>query len=153
MHPLIDIQLVNEPVSAGTISPFPKSCGAECIFLGRTREDAHPEHGDLTLLAYEAYEPLARAVLRQLADEVIRRYGCRAVRVHHALGEVPVGAASVLVQIAAGHREQAFDACRLVIDRLKEEAPIWKREIWADGTTWSQGIEVEQNTTSPQESE
>ncbi len=65
------------------------------------------------------------------------------VRIHHAVGEVPVGEASVLVQVVCGHRAKAFEACRFLIDRLKATAPIWKQELWADGTSWSKGTPVD----------
>lgn len=139
MPPLIDIQIVDHPVSASAIASFPPECGAECIFLGRTRAESHPTHGSLERLTYEAYEPMAKSILTQLARDAVATHGCAAVRIHHAVGEVPLGEASVLIQVAAGHRAEAFAACRMLIDRLKKEAPIWKCEVWADGTTWSKG--------------
>jgi len=77
-----------------------------------------------------------------IAAEAAERHGCRLLRILHAVGPVPVGAASVLVQAAAPHRAEAFAACREGIDRLKREAPIWKRETWADGTSWAEGVPV-----------
>lgn len=137
-EPLIDVRLISGPVAVEPVQPFPAAAGAECVFLGRTREDHHAEHGKLLRLFYEAYEPMAMASMRGLATEAVERFGCFAVRIHHAVGEVLIGEASVLVQVACGHRAAAFEACRMVIDRLKAEAPIWKREVWEDGTTWSQ---------------
>ena len=131
MPPLLDIQIVSHPVSAGAMIPFPPECGAECIFLGRTRAESHPTQGSLERLTYAAYEPMGKSLLTI--------HGCAAVRIHHAVGEVPLGEASVLIQVAAVHRAEAFAACRMLIDRLKKEAPIWKCEVWADGTTWSKG--------------
>lgn len=151
MPPIIDIQIVNHPVTAGAIEPFPPDCGAECLFLGRTRAETHPTHGRLERLSYEAYEPMAKTVLKQLADDAVRDYKCAAVRIHHAVGDVPLGEASVLIQVAAGHRAEAFAACRLLIDRLKKEAPIWKREAWSDGTTWSKGAPAPGATGQSQE--
>jgi molybdopterin synthase catalytic subunit len=141
--PLIDVQILETPVQPVSVEPFPDSCGAECVFLGRSRLETHPEHGALVNLTYEAYAPLARRVLAELARQAVERHACRAVRIHHAVGDVPVGAASVLVQVACGHRDEAFAACRFLIDRLKATAPIWKREHWADGATWSTGGPVE----------
>ncbi len=140
--PLVDVQLVDHPVEAALVEPFPPSAGAECVFLGRTRRAVHAEHGELRRLCYEAHVPLARRQLHKLADEAIERFDCHVVRIHHALGEVPVGKASVYVQVVCGHRDSAFDACRFLIDQLKATAPIWKREIWAHGETWSQGSPV-----------
>ena len=140
--PLIDVQLIEHPVEAALVEPFPTSAGAECTFLGRTRREVHAEHGQLSRLYYEAYVPLAEKQLRELAGEAIERFGCQVVRIHHALGEVPLGKASVYVQVVCGHRDSAFDACRFLIDQLKATVPIWKREIWADGETWSGGSAV-----------
>ena len=134
-----DIQLLDHPVSALPFDPFPQPAGAECVFLGRTREETHPEHGALRRLGYEAYRPMATRVLRDLAVEAGGRFDCLATRIHHAIGEVTPGGASVLVQVVCAHRGAAFEACRFLIDRLKESAPIWKQEQWADGTTWSEG--------------
>ncbi|MHC5023958.1 MAG: molybdenum cofactor biosynthesis protein MoaE [Planctomycetota bacterium] len=138
----IDVRLLDHPVEARPWDPFPPGAGAECVFLGRTRLERHPEHGLLTRLSYEAYRPMAERVLQDLAARAAARFGCLAIRLHHAIGEVPPGAASVLVQVAAAHREEAFAAARFLIDSLKQEAPIWKREAWADGSTWSAGAAV-----------
>jgi len=140
--PTIDVQLADGPVDAAPFRPFPQPAGAECVFLGRTREETHPRHGRLVRLSYEAFRPMAERVLRDLAERAAERFGCLSVRIAHAVGDVPPGEASVVVQVVAGHRAEAFDACRNLIDRLKLEAPIWKREVWEDGTTWSTGQTV-----------
>lgn len=139
----LDIRLVDGPVQPTPIDPFPQPAGAECIFLGRTRDEFHPAHGPLRRLSYECYRPMTERVLHDLAARAVQQFGCLAVRLHHAVGEVPLGEASVLVQVVTGHRAAAFDACRFLIDRLKIEAPIWKREEWSDGSTWSEGKPVE----------
>jgi molybdopterin synthase catalytic subunit len=140
-QPLIDVQILDRPVMYAPLG-VSSAVGAECVFLGRTRRDTHPEHGDLVRLSYEAHQPLAERVLRELAEEAIARWGCFAVRVHHAVCIVPPGEASVLVQVICGHRGEAFEACRFLIDALKAKAPIWKREEWASGATWAQGTAV-----------
>lgn len=137
-YPFIDVRLVDHPVEMTPLSPFPRDGGGECVFLGRTRFERHPQHGDLLRLRYEAYREMAESVLRDLASDAAGRFGCLAVRVHHAVGDVSVGEASVLVQVVCGHRDKAFEACRFLIDRLKSDAPIWKREQWTRGETWSE---------------
>jgi molybdopterin synthase catalytic subunit len=141
--PSIDVQVLDRPVERVPFGPFPEAGGGECVFLGRTRREVHPDHGALTQLEYHGYRPLAERTLAALAEQACEQYGCLAVRVHHALGAVAVGQASVLVQVACPHRDAAFAACRFLIDRLKATAPIWKRERWADGTTWAEGVAVE----------
>ena len=78
----------------------------------------------------------------ELAEAAVAQFGCRAVRIHHAVCNVPPGEAGVLVHVACAHRAEAFDACRFLIDELKAKAPIWKRQEWADRATWSEGGEV-----------
>jgi molybdopterin synthase catalytic subunit len=92
---------------------------------------------------------MALRVLRELAQEAAGRFECMTVRIHHAVGEVPLGEASVLVQVVCGHRGASFQACRFLIDRLKEQAPIWKREEWEDGTTWADGAVVPEPGSGP----
>lgn len=138
----LDIQLLNAPVRYVPVDAFPPPAGAECVFLGRTRIETHPRHGRLVRLAYEAYQPMALRVLTDLAQAAGAQFGCLFIRVHHALGEVPPGEASVLVQTVCARRDAAFASCRQLVDLLKSQAPIWKREHWADGSTWSAGVPV-----------
>ena len=91
----IDVQILDHPVQAQPVEPFPESAGAECSFLGRTRLEVHPEHGRLVRLSYQAYIPLARHTLSDLAEQASRQFECDMVRIHHAVGEVPIGAVLV----------------------------------------------------------
>ena len=109
------------------------------MFLGRTRVETHPVHGRLIRLEYEAYGPMAQRVLAALAHAAAGRFDCRVVRIVHATGTVPPGRASVVIQVACPHRADAFDACRHLIDRIKRELPIWKREVWEHGETFVEG--------------
>ncbi len=137
----IDILFTPGPVEYAA-PPMIDIGGGECVFLGRTRGEVHDKHGALQRLRYTAYESMARRVLESLARVAVKEHGALFVRIHHSLGEVGVGQASVLIQVVCGHRAEAFEACRMLIDRLKSEAPIWKSEVWADGATWSRGLEV-----------
>ncbi len=119
--------------------PATPGCGAQCVFLGHTRAETHPEHGKLLRLDYEAYAPMAQKLLHDLAAEIAAEFGLAAVRLVHATGPVAVGQASVVVQVAAPHRGAAFEACRAGIDRLKENVPVWKHEVWERGTTFAPG--------------
>lgn len=136
--PLIQTGLQAGPVAAIELPPHPDGggrSGGECVFLGRTRAEQHPDLGPLLRLDYEAYAPMAERMLDALARDIADQHGCHAVRIVHALGPVPVGRASVVIQTLTAHRGPAFAACREAIDRLKAELPIWKREIWEDGQT------------------
>jgi molybdopterin synthase catalytic subunit len=94
-------------------------------------------------LEYEAYEPMAVTVLRQIATEARNRWGTGAIAVHHRVGRLEIGETAVLIVVAAPHRHEAFEAAEAIMDRIKQIAPIWKREVWADGTSEWVGDEGE----------
>ena len=113
--------------------------GAQCVFVGRTRHETHEQFGRLLRLEYEVYGPMAKRTLTAIAQETARRFGCGVVDVVHAHGPVEPGQASVVIQVACPHRGEAFDACRHLIERIKRELPIWKRQIWQRGQTFNEG--------------
>ncbi len=94
-------------------------------------------------LEYEAYESMALVVLERLADEARATWGTGAIAIHHRVGRLEIGATAVLIVVAAAHRHEAFEASEWLMDRIKEVAPIWKKEIWADGASEWVGNEVE----------
>ena len=106
--------------------------GAVCTFLGTVRDLT----GDKTTLAlrYEAYPEMALKKLAELETEARRRWPIIELALVHRIGDLGPGEVSVVVAVSTPHRHQAFDACRWLIDTLKEVVPIWKRESWADGT-------------------
>jgi len=118
---------------------WPEACGAETIFIGRTRGQTHPQFGKLLRLEYEVYAPMAEKLLAQLARDAAEQHDCRAIRLVHARGPVAPGDASVVIQVATPHRGEAFAACRQIIERLKHELPIWKREVWERGQSYVEG--------------
>lgn len=135
---MIHVSLVPGPVDPGPVAPPPGHAGGgTCTFVGTTRPERHPEHGELLGLEYAAAEPLTSERLGNLARDIADRHQLRLLSIEHARGSVPVGSASVHIVAIADHRDAAFTACREAIDRLKQEIPIWKRERWQDGTTWS----------------
>ncbi|MCP4245746.1 MAG: hypothetical protein GY778_01735 [bacterium] len=109
--------------------------GGLVTFEGTTRAEHRPDHSDLIRLHYEAYEDMALAQMRRLADDARQRWAIQRVALVHRLGDVPLGEASVLIIVACGHRAEAFEACCWLIDRLKQDVPIWKKDVWADGAT------------------
>ncbi|MDG2094749.1 MAG: molybdenum cofactor biosynthesis protein MoaE [Phycisphaerales bacterium] len=135
---IIEIELVEGPVRSRDWEPAPPG-GAECVFRGITRPEHHPDHGDLLGLAYEAHQAMALQQMRELAEEASRRWSPLAIRLHHSTGMVPVGHSSVLIQVIASHRKEAFVSCQWLIDTLKAKVPIWKQETWQQGQTWSEG--------------
>lgn len=110
-------------------------CGGTCTFLGTVRSGPEEEtHGGVTGIEYSAYEAMADAELDRIVSETLARWPGARVALHHRLGLVPVGEASIAIAVAAPHRAAAFDACRYAIEEVKRRVPIWKREIHADGT-------------------
>lgn len=120
-----------EEVEAAVRAP---SAGAVCGFVGMVR-DHTGEHG-VTALDYEAYTEMAEKLLRTIGGEVCERWPESRVAVLHRVGHLEVGEASVAIAVSSPHRAEAFDGCRHVIERLKEDAPIWKRERRTDGSVW-----------------
>lgn len=110
--------------------------GAVVVMSGtvRCQTDGKP----VIALEYQAYQPMAIKVFQEIAIECRRQWpDVQRVIIHHRIGRLVIGEISVLVAIGAPHRSEAFDACRYAIDTLKHNAPIWKKEYWADGSsTW-----------------
>jgi molybdopterin synthase catalytic subunit len=111
-------------------APMPAHCGGLAVFAGTVR-DAH-EGRAVSGIRYHAHPALAEARLAEIEAEASRRFGAE-VAVAHALGELKVGDASVVVVARAPHRAEAFAACRWAIDTIKQAVPIWKEERYADG--------------------
>jgi molybdopterin synthase catalytic subunit len=89
-------------------------------------------------LEYDAYRPMAEKKLREIVEDVERRWDCR-IAIQHRLGRLEIGEASVMIAVSAPHRGTAFEACRHAIDTLKVTVPIWKREVWEGGEVWIEG--------------
>ncbi len=123
----IPMDRVREFIGHGT------QTGAIVIFEGITRADEDSTHGSVVRLDYEAFESMAPRVLEELANQAIGRWRLNRVAVLHRLGSVEAGEASVVVATAAGHRAEAFESCRWLIDTLKQDVPIWKMDVFADG--------------------
>ncbi len=105
--------------------------GAIVTFAGVVRD--HFAGRATAYLIYEAYAEMVVPVLQQLADEARSRWPIGRIAVHHRVGRLEIGETAVLVVVAAPHRQAAFAASEYIMDRIKEVAPIWKREHWADG--------------------
>jgi molybdopterin synthase catalytic subunit len=110
------------------------SDGALAFFAGVVRD--HHDGRSVISIDYEAYAPMAEQEIGRVVAAVKERYPEVAVAVQHRIGLVRVGEASVAIACSSPHRGEAFEACRQVIDRLKQTAPIWKKEHSPDGSTW-----------------
>jgi molybdopterin synthase catalytic subunit/molybdopterin converting factor small subunit len=108
--------------------------GAVASFVGTVR--GHSRGRDVVHLEYEAYEEMAEPMLARLGDGLMERHGLCAVAIHHRLGRVEIGEASVVIAVSAPHRSAALDACREAIETLKTTIPLWKKEVYAGGEEW-----------------
>lgn len=108
--------------------------GGVVTFSGAVRD--HSKGHTVTRLEYEAYVPMAQKKLAQIGDEARVKWPGVEVAVVHRVGTLAPGDLAVVIAVAAPHRKEAFRACEYVIDRLKEDVPIWKKEFTADGQVW-----------------
>lgn len=113
--------------------------GAVCTFVGQVRR--HSRGREVAYLEYQAFVPMAQKQMRRIAEEAETRWGCE-VAIAHRTGRMELGDASVAIAVGSPHRAEAFEACRFCIDTLKEDVPIWKREVCPDGSFWIEGSEA-----------
>lgn len=127
------VRITAEPLSADRLNRLVATghTGAIVTFQGTTR--------DVERLDYEAYEPMAEAKIAAILADLLARHEIEGAAAEHRTGPVPRGEPSVVVAIAAAHRGPAFAAAREAIDRIKAEAPIWKREVEGDRAEWVEG--------------
>ena len=133
------VQLHDQPIALAAVIQFvtDAEAGGIAVFLGTTRAETNPSGAPLTALDYEAYEPMARRQMHDLAAATRQTWPVRRLAILHRTGRVPVGEPSVIIAVATPHRGDAFDACRGIIDSLKADIAIWKKEVWQDGEmTW-----------------
>ncbi len=119
---------------SGHQAPTP---GAVTTFLGQVR--GHSLGKRVLRLEYEGYEPLAVKAFERIATEARERWPDAELAIHHRLGTLDVGEASVAIAAAAPHRAQAFATCRYAIERIKQIVPIWKHEFFEGGDSWIEG--------------
>lgn len=135
----ISVGLTRDRLDAAQIVAAAKSGedGAVVVFDGIVRN--HTRGRRTVHLDYEAYEEMALRQMRELGLKARERFGVRQVTMLHRLGRLQIGETSVLIVVASAHRSAAFEACRWLIDTLKQTVPIWKKETFADGAVWAPG--------------
>jgi molybdopterin synthase catalytic subunit len=114
--------------------------GAIATFLGSVRDRSRGRI--VQRLEYEAYEPLALQVFDRIASECAAEWPDVVLGLHHRIGSLDIGEVSVAVVAACPHRAQAFAACRYGMERVKQIAPIWKREVFQGGESWVEGASM-----------
>jgi molybdopterin synthase catalytic subunit len=111
--------------------------GALATFIGVVRNSNL--NRIVTHLEYEAYEPLAVKALELICEEAGREWPGVRLAVHHRIGRLVIGEASIVIAAASAHRAQAFASCRYVIERVKQIVPVWKHEFFEGGEVWIEG--------------
>ena len=129
------IQLHSAPIDVAPVIEFvtDPQAGGIAIFLGTTRAEISQDGQKLSALDYEAYADMAIEQMRELARQAREKWPVQRLAILHRTGRVSVGRASVVIAVSCPHRAAAFDACRWMIDMLKAEIAIWKKEIWERG--------------------
>lgn len=129
--------LTSEPIDHDAVirQVLRSSDGAVVFFAGVVRD--HHEGRVVEAIEYQAYEAMARKEMVRVIESVGREHSEVQIALVHRLGLLEVGETSIAIACAAPHRAEAFEACRKVIDRVKETVPIWKREIGPDGSSWT----------------
>ena len=111
--------------------------GGICSFLGTTRTETNDQSQPLVALDYEAYTEMAIEQMRDLTRRARQTWPIIKLALLHCVGRVALAEPSVIIAVSCPHRGEAFEACKWLIDTLKTEVAIWKKEIWADGSgTW-----------------
>ena len=137
LYEIVDHPISLDEVAARVAAP---DRGGVTVFAGIVRGIT----GDVSTdyLEYEAYPEMAEAVLAQIGAETQARWpSVSAISMVHRVGRLQVGEISIAIAVAAAHRQDTFDACHYAIDRIKQIAPIWKREVGSDGASWVEGPE------------
>ena len=130
------IEVTREPIDLDALnrSAGHPACGAVLTFSGTVRD--HHLGRKVVKLAYEAYEPMAQKEMEKVVSQAFSRWpDVKKVQAVHRFGEMPVGESSIYITVASPHRPEGFAALRFVIDRIKRDVPIWKKEFYQDGQT------------------
>ena len=137
--PVPQVAVTSKPLDANALAALvdAKGDGAVVTFAGLVRD--HNQGRQVQFLEYEAYEPLAVRALQRIVDEARELWPGARVAVHHRLGRLEIGEASIVIAAASAHRADAFAACRYTIERVKQIVPIWKREHFNGGDVWLEG--------------
>jgi molybdopterin synthase catalytic subunit len=139
------LAVVTEPLAAERLAAtlerdvrdVGEGCGALCSFVGIVRATHRGRR--VRHLEYEAYVPLAIKAFALIEAEMAAIWPSVRLALHHRVGRVEIGEASVAIVVAAAHRAESFQACRYAIERVKQVAPVWKHEFFEDGAEWVEG--------------
>ncbi|HYU79376.1 MAG TPA: molybdenum cofactor biosynthesis protein MoaE [Vicinamibacterales bacterium] len=143
--------ITTEPLDLAVLTDLvgAENTGAVTTFLGvvRNRNQGRNVHH----LVYEAYEPLAERVLQRIREEARDHWPSVTLAVHHRIGRLEIGEASVAIAAASPHRADGFAACRYAIERVKQIAPVWKHEYFEGGDVWIEGATADPDDLAARE--
>lgn len=133
---MIEVNISAEPLNVEECIDRVTSpeCGGIDVFIGTVRNAT--KGNTVIRLEFEAYERMALKEMQKLANEATEKWSVNNIVIHHRVGALEVGDIPVIICVSAAHRDAAFDACRYIIDTLKQTVPIWKKEIFENGEVW-----------------
>lgn len=133
---MIDIRISEVPLTIQDCIEWVMApgCGGIDVFIGAVRNVTKGKK--VVRLEFEAYENMALSEMKKIAEQAFVKWPVQKLLIHHRVGVLNIGEIPVVVAVAAAHRAAAFDACRYVIDTLKQTVPIWKKEVFEDGEVW-----------------
>lgn len=133
---MIDIQLHTTALDTQACIDYVTNEGAGgiAVFIGTVRNQT--KNKNVLRLDFEAYEPMAIAEMRKIAERAIEKWPIQNIAIHHRVGSLAIKEVAVVIAVATPHRKAAFEACQFAIDTLKETVPIWKKEFFEDGEVW-----------------
>ena len=114
-----------------------RGMGALVIFVGVVRDSSRGKA--VERIEIQVYEEMARRQLEEIREEAIDRFGVEEIAIIHRYGSLEVSDNIMMIAVGGGHRPEAFDACRWVLETIKEKVPIWKKEITPEGDFWVEG--------------
>ena len=134
------IQITNDHVSLQVVMSEiqDNSAGAVSIFIGKVRNRG--KFGNVSEIYYEAYREMAEEKMREIENEAQTKWNIKKLVTIHRIGSLKVGETSIIIGVCSEHRNEAFEACKYIINNVKTRVPIWKKEISMESQKWSDGI-------------
>jgi molybdopterin synthase catalytic subunit len=137
------IQITNDHVSLQVVMSEieDNSAGAVSIFIGKVRNRG--KFGNVSEIYYEAYREMAEEKMREIENEAHTKWNIKKLVAIHRIGNLKVGETSIIIGVCSEHRREAFEACKYIINNVKNRVPIWKKEISDESQKWTDGILLE----------
>lgn len=132
----LHVEIHQKAISAeeGRLFAAQPDAGGQVVFAGAVRD--YTGNKRVTHLFYESYEPMALKEMTKIAEKAKENWPIKAIWIEHRLGELKIGELAVVIAVTAAHRKAAFEACQYIIDELKKDVPIWKKEYFEGGEEW-----------------